>query len=156
MEKLQQIMNITNADGEVITFFDGKVTLSQLLVGIAVLAVVLFAIKVIKGVFKTIIIIASICIGLVHYNIASPTQIKDVASQIASNGVTAYQTFANASENIKIDGSDIQVKVGDNWFSISDVTSIVQGTDGVATVTVDGETYTTEDNNIIELLNSFK
>jgi hypothetical protein len=156
MESIKSLLNFSSSDGTVITFFDGKVTLSQLIMGIIIIAVILFVLKVIKGIMKTVIIFIAICVGLVHYGLASPTQIKDVTTQIANNGIKTYQTFANASENIKIQGKDIKLKIGDNWVSIADVSSFIKTEDGVATVVVDGENVLVDDSNIISLLETFK
>lgn len=156
MEKLQQLLNIKNADGEVITFFNGKVTLSQLVFIILAIIVVALVIKFLKGVVRTIIAIGAICVALVNYGIASPTQIKDAASVISQKGIATYEKMASASENIKLDGNNIEIKLGDKWVNVSDVTSFVSAGDGVATVNVDGESYSVEDSNIISLLKTFK
>jgi hypothetical protein len=156
MEKLQQLLNFSSSDGEVITFFDGKVTLSQLVMAIVVILIIGFAIKVLKGVVRTVIIIVSICIGLVHYGIASPTQIKDAASVVAEKGIGAYKTVASASENIRISGTKLEVKLGDNWFDVSDVTSYVQSSDSSITVYADGNSYIVDDISVINLLKTFK
>lgn len=156
MEKLQQLLNIKNSNGEVITFFNGKLTLSQLLfIVIAVIAVIAI-IKFLKGVVRTILVVVAICMALINYGVASPTQIKDVTSVISQKGISAYEKMASASENIKIDGSDIHIKLGDNWFNISDVTSFVSTGKGTATVNVDGESFAVEDSDIISLLKTFK
>lgn len=156
MEKLQQLLNIKNANGEVITFFNGKVTLSQLVFIILAIIVVALVIKFLKGIVRTIITIVAICVALVNYGIASPTQIKDAASVISQKGIATYEKMASASENIKLDGNNIEIKLGDKWVNVSDVTSFVSAGDGVATVNVDGESYSVEDSNIISLLKTFK
>lgn len=156
MEKLQQLLNIKNADGEVITFFNGKVTLSQLVFIILAIIVVALVIKFLKGVVRTIIAIGAICVALVNYGIASPTQIKDAASVISQKGIATYEKMASASENIKLDGSNIEIKLGDKWVNVSDVTSFIPSGKGVATVNVDGESYSVEDSDIISLLKTFK
>lgn len=156
MEKLQQLLNIKNSNGEVITFFDGKLTLSQLLFIVVAIIAVIAIIKFLKGVVRTILAIVAICIALVNYGIASPTQIKDAASVISQKGIATYEKMASASENIKIDDSNIKIKLGDNWFNISDVTSFVSTGKDKATVNVNGESFAVEDSDIISLLKTFK
>ena len=156
MEQLQRLLNFTNENGEVITLFDGKVTLSQLVVCIIGLLVVGFALKVLKGIFRTIMEIVAICVVLIHYGIASPTQLADIAGQIKDKGIESYQSFASMSDNIKIEDSDVQIKLNDNWVSVSDITSFIQGDNGVVTVVVDDETITIEDEAVLSLLNTFK
>ena len=156
MESIKSLLNFSSSDGTVITFFDGKVTLSQLIVGIIIIAVILFVLKAIKGIMKTVIIFIAVCIGLVHYGLASPTQIKDVTTQIANNGIKTYQTFANASENIKIKEKDIKLKIDGTWVSVADVSSFIKTKDGVATVVIGGKEVLVDDSNIISLLETFK
>ena len=156
MEKLQQILNIKNSDGEVITFFDGKITLSQLIFIIVAIIAVVAIIKLLKGVVRTVLAVVAICVALVNYGIASPTQIKDTASVISQKGIATYEKLASASENIKVEGSDVQIKLGDNWINISDVTSFVSTGKDTATINVDGESYAVDDSSIISLLKTFK
>ena len=156
MEKLQQILNIKNSDGEVITFFNGKLTLSQLIFIVVAIVAVILIIKLLKGVVRTVLAVVAICVALVNYGIASPTQIKDAASVISQKGIATYEKLASASENIKVEGSDVQIKLGDNWVNISDVTSFVSTGKDTATINVDGESYAVDDSSIISLLKTFK
>lgn len=156
MEKLQQLLNIKNSNGEVITFFDGKLTLSQLLFIVVAIIVVIAIIKFLKGVVRTVLAVVAICVALINYGIASPTQVKDAASVISQKGIATYEKMASVSENIKIDGSNIKIKLGDNWFNISEVTSFVSTGKDTATVNVNGESFAVEDSDIISLLKTFK
>lgn len=152
MEKLQQLAD----KGKVITFFDGKLTLSQLVTIIIAIVVVLFALKVLKGALKLVISVLAICICLVHYGIASPTQIKDTAGIIAEKGISTYTKIADASDNIRIKGKSIELKINDTWVDISKVNSFIEASNGVATVIVDGVGYPVDDSNIVSLLKTFK
>lgn len=156
MEKLQQILNIKNSNGEVITFFDGKLTLSQLLFIVVAIIAVVAILKFLKGVVRTVLTVVAICVALVNYGIVSPTQIKDAASVISQRGIATYEKLASASDSIKVEGSDVQVKLGDKWFNVSDVTSFVSTGKDTATINVDGESYAVEDSSIISLLKTFK
>lgn len=152
---MQDILNLTNANGEVITLFDGKVTLSQALAVVITIAIVFFVMKVVKKTLKLVFTVAAICACLVYFNIASPAQIKDAATQIASAGVESYKTIVDSSKNIRMEGGGIQVNIADNWVDISDITSIVGGDSGKATVVVNGQSYVVEDTVVIQLLKSF-
>lgn len=156
MDKLQQLANFCTKNGEAITFFDGKVTLSQVIMVVAALIVVSFAIKLLKGALKTIVVIGAICFALVYYGVASPTQLKDAAEVIAQQGVQAYEKLADASENIKIQGNSVKVRIDGSWVDVADVSSIIKTADGVATVIVDGTSHVVDDSGVISLLNSFK
>lgn len=152
---MQDILNLTNANGEVITLFDGKVTLSQALAVVITIAIVFFVMKVVRKTLKLVFTVAAICACLVYFNIASPAQIKDAATQIASVGVESYKTIVDSSKNIRMEGGGIQVNIADNWVDISDITSIVGGDSGKATVVVNGQSYVVEDTVVIQLLKSF-
>lgn len=152
---MQDILNLTNANGEVITLFDGKVTLSQALAVVITIAIVFFVMKVVKKTLKLVFTVAAICACLVYFNIASTAQIKDAATQIASAGVESYKTIVDSSKNIRMEGGGIQVNIADNWVDISDITSIVGGDSGKATVVVNGQSYVVEDTVVIQLLKSF-
>lgn len=152
---MQDILNLTNANGEVITLFDGRMTLSQALAVVITIAIVFFVMKVVKKTLKLVFTVAAICACLVYFNIASPAQIKDAATQIANAGVESYKTIVDSSKNIRMEGGDIQVNIADNWVDISDITSIVDGDSGKATVVVNGQSYVVEDTVVIQLLKSF-
>lgn len=153
---LQELLNITNAEGEVITLFDGKITLGQAIAVVITIAVVLLVMKLVKKTMKLVLTVAVVCACLVYFNIASPDQIKDAASQVASAGIASYQTIADSSKNVRIEGGAIQINVGDNtWVDVTEVTSIVGGDSGKATISVGGQSYVVEDSAVIQLIKSF-
>lgn len=153
--QLQELFNFTNANGEVITLFGGKITLSQALMILLAAAVILFALKVLKSIVRTIVIVVAICVCLVHFNIASPDQIKDAATQIAQTGIASYQTVVDSSQNIRYQGNTIQVNLNDNWVDVGNITSIVGGENGKATVVANGKSYVVNDSAVIQLLQMF-
>lgn len=151
----QELLNFTNANGEVITLFNGRITLSQALMILAAVLVILFALKVLKSIVRVIVIVVAICACLVHFNIASPAQIKDAATQIAQTGISGYQTIVDSSQNIRYEDGTIQVHLGDKWVNVSQVTSVVGGSSGKATVVAGGKSYVVEDTAVIQLLRMF-
>lgn len=156
MDKLQQFFNFSNANGEVATFFGGRFTLSQIITFVIVVTAILLVLKFIKGIVKVFISIALVCIMLVQFGIASPTQLKDIAGTIADKGIETYQVMANASENIKLDGDTIKINIGENnWINVSDIKSYVKSDEGVISITVGKETYAITDENVIKLIESF-
>ena len=155
-DKLQQLLTFCDKDGKAITFFDGKITLSQLIAIFVTISIVLIVLKIFKGVVKAAFTVGIICFFLVYMGVASPTQIKDAASVIASKGLDAYTKVVEASENIKFSGNSISLRIEDSWFDISEVSSLVMIDDGVATVIINEETYIVDDPTIISLLKTFK
>lgn len=155
MDKLKEWLNFTGADGKVVTYFGGRVTRSQLLAIVLCIVAVLVVLKVLKGIIKTVVVAGVVCVALVHFGIASPQQLKDVALQIQEKGVQAYNALADASENIKLDGSSIMVKIDGKWVDVTDISSIIPTSMG-ASVNVNGEDVAVADEVVVELLDSFR
>lgn len=157
MSKLEALLNFTNSDGEVITFFEGRLTLSQLLVIIGAIIAIILVFSFIKGIVKTIITIVIVCYALVYFGIASPQQLKDVSSQIIDKGASFYESFVEASSNIKYENDKLLIKVDeDTWIDVSDIKSFVAGKEGVVTIQTSNGAYAISDSEIIKLLETFK
>jgi hypothetical protein len=156
MEKLQQFLNLRDSDGSVITFCDGKFTLSQIIIFVVAVLAVSIVLSLLKNLIGIIVSVAITAFLLVNLNIMSPTQLQDVSSIVAKSGVEAYQKVAEASDNIKIKDSTILIKVDDSWIDLSDVDSVVSTAGDKLTIIADGQTYLTDDNNIINLLKQFQ
>lgn len=152
---MQDLLNFTNAEGEVITLFDGKLTLSQAIGILAALAVIIFAFKVLKAAARTTVCVIAVCACLIHFNLASPTQIKDVATQVAQAGISGYQSAVDSSKNIRWENNTIQINLDDNWVNVSDIESIIGGESGKATVVAGGVSYVVDDSAVIKLLKTF-
>lgn len=156
MESIKQFLNFTNEQGEVITFFGGRVTLSQLIGFIILVMVVTFILKFVKKSFK-IILLAICCVSAACYmGVVSPEQVKDVSEKIAQNGVDTYEKFAKMSDSIKIEDNNISIKVNDNWLNISDVDKFMKTAGDKVAVFVDDAQYVIEDAGIVELLSELK
>lgn len=157
MDKLQQILNFTDADGKVITLFDGAITLSQLVMILLCIVAVIVLFKLLKGLFKVAIIAVTVIFFVVQLGIASPTQLKDVANVIEEKGVEAYNSLVSASENIRVtEDNTIEVCIDDAWVNIEDIKSIISGAEDKLTVIIDGVSHVIEDENIQKLLEQFK
>ena len=149
MDKLQQILNFTDADGKVITLFDGAITLSQLVMILLCIVAVIVLFKLLKGLFKVAIIAVTVIFFVVQLGIASPTQLKDVANVIEEKGVEAYNSLVSASENIRVtEDNTIEVCIDDAWVNIEDIKSIISGAEDKLTVIIDGVSHVIEDENI--------
>lgn len=156
MSEIQSFLNTANEKGEVITFFDGKVTLSQLVVLIIAVIAVSLVISLIKGVLKVCLTIGIAAFALVYFGFASPDQLKDVADQIAKQGAAVYEQYQEASEYIKYEGNKLYISTDKNtWIDVSVIQSVVKGANNsISVVTPDG-TYVFTDSKVIELINSF-
>ena len=156
MDKIQSFLNAANEKGEVITFFDGKVTLSQLVIVVIAILAVGLVLKLVKGVLKTGLTIGIALFALVYFGFASPDQLKDVADQIAKQGAAVYEQYQEASEYIKYEGDTLYVSPDKTtWIDVSTIKSVVKGNNkSISVVTPDG-TYAFTDSKVIELISSF-
>ena len=156
MNEIQSFLNTANEKGEVITFFDGKVTLNQLVVVVIAILAVILVISLIKGVLKTCLTIGIAVFALVYFGFASPDQLKDVADQIAKQGAAVYEQYQEASEYIKYEDNKLYISTDKNtWIDVSTIKSVVKGNNkSISVVTPDG-TYAFTDSKVIELINSF-
>lgn len=156
MDKIQSFLNAANEKGEVITFFDGKITLSQLVVVVIAILAVGLVLKLVKGVLKTGLTIGIALFALVYFGFASPDQLKDVADQIAKQGAAVYEQYQEASEYIKYEDDKLYVSPDKTtWIDVSTIKSVVKGNNkSISVVTPDG-TYAFTDSKVIELISSF-
>ena len=156
MDKIQSFLNVANEKGEVITFFDGKITLSQLVITLIALLAVCLVLKFIKGIVKTVVAIGIACFALVYFGLASPDQLKDVASQIASQGAAVYEQYQAASEYIKYEGGTLYVSPDkQTWLDVTAIKSVVKGNDETMSIVTDDGTYALTDNKAIEMIKTF-
>lgn len=153
MDKIQQFLNFSNSDGEVKTFFGGRLTLSQLIFIILAVVVVIVVLKLLKGVLRIALTVTTLIIFLLQFGLASPTQLGDITKVIAEEGISAYNTYAKNSDNIKLQNNKIMVRLNDNWYSVNDIDSIVSTGDDSISITINGKSYATRDKTMIKLLN---
>lgn len=156
MEFIQQLTNITDKDGKVITLFDGAITLSQAILGVLTFLVVLFVLRTAKKLIRNIIGVAIACVFLVYFNIVSPTQLKDVGSQLTHQGMKAYTQFSKTSKNIKLEKDTIKIKLNKKWVDIKEIKSFSLGKNNKLTIVTKDGSYVIEDNTVLELLKTFK
>lgn len=154
-EQLQQIFNFTSSNGEVKTYFDGRITQSQLIVGLICIAAIMFVFSFVKKLAKILCLTGIICVMLVHFGVASPAQISNVAGKISETGINYYQKVASASENVKITDKSIAVKIDGNWVNVEDIQGVVTGTKDTMTVILDGKSYAVKDKSVIGVLQTF-
>lgn len=156
MDKIQSFLNMANEKGEVITFFDGKVTLSQLAVVVIAILAVGLVLKLVKGILKTGLAIGIALFALVYFGFASPDQLKDVAGQIAKQGAAVYEQYQEASDYIKYEGDKLYVSPDkETWVDVTTIKSVVKGTNDSISVVTPDDTYAFTDSKVIELLSSF-
>lgn len=135
------------------TLLDGKITVQQLLIVILVAIIAILVIKFIKGIISTLVVIGVVIVALMYQGVISPVQVKDVSKKLAAQGITAYQKYADESDDVKIVDDDIQVKVGNTWVSVNEIDSVVSNIGSASmSVSVNGQTYTLDDDKAVEML----
>lgn len=149
------ILNFTDSTGKVITLFDGKMTLGQVVIILLAVFAVFFILRLCKGVIKFVFTAVVVVVALVWAGVVSPDQLKDVGDKLAQAGTEAYEKFAEASDAVQIEGGDVQINLEGDWVSVSDIKSIIKNGDSATVITEDGE-YVTEDTVILDLLGTFK
>lgn len=152
-ENLQQMFNFTTgSNGEVVTYFDGRFTQSQLIVCIICLVAFIFIISFVKKFAKLLCLVALVLIGLVYFGVTSPSQISDVATKMQETGISYYEKVSKASENIQLTDNAVHIKVNDKWINVQNIQGVIAGSEDVTTVIIDGESYAITDKNVIEVL----
>ena len=94
-------------------------------------------------------------IGSIFFNVnfLSPDTLVGAATVLNTPELkTQITKLANKSDSIKIENSDIQLKVADEWVSLNDITGLVQLEDGKISLNVGGKDIVIEDKQIIDLL----
>lgn len=159
MEKLEQLTNLTNltnAEGEVITLFNGKITLSQFLVIICGLLAVLIVIKVLKKTMRMIMIAIIAYFSFIYLGAASPTYLYSTAENIQKEGISSFAKIVESSDRLKIEDQSILVQVEEDiWLDVTEIDSMMNSKNGI-TIISNGESYVINDQTIINLLNELK
>lgn len=156
MDDLIKKLTITNSNGEVITLFDGKITLGQLIAVIVALITLIVVFRALRGATRLLLSFAVIMLVALYFNLVSPTQIANVTDKMQEIGSGVLQQFANTSDKIRISDKDVQLNLGGTWVSLSDIDNFVISDSGVVTINFNGETLSSDDSDIVGLLKLFK
>ena len=158
MDAIKNFLTITNEDGSIKTFFDGRITATQLIsICVCILIGIILIIKVKKTV-KFIIFIAMIASTYFNVQLFSPTKMISAVSTIAESPVVKQQVteLATKSDNIRIGEDDsLEICVNDTWINVDAITSLIKLDDGTISITVAGQDILISDETIIKLLTIF-
>lgn len=126
--------------------------IAVIVIGIIALILVLSLVKkAVKWVISTVILLVfGVWVGLL-----SPQQAIDTATAIKDKGIATYQRLADASQNIKVDGENISVRIKDTWFDLNAVNSYHIDGNSVR-LSVGGNSYTVTDENIVRLFKTLE
>lgn len=155
MDSLSKYLNFTDSNGTVKTFFGGKVTLNQMIVIVFCILAVIFVIKFIKGVIKTVVSVTLVLVALCYFGIASPDSIRSTATVIKDIGIDTVSSLADSTDSIKLSDMSVSINLDGNWIDIDSIDSVIF-TDNSATVVIDNKSYLVEDKSVIQLLDLFR
>ena len=104
---------------------------------------------------KIILILAILVFGGISVGILSPKQVIDTAQVIKDKGIETYEKFASASDNIKVSGDSLMVRMGDTWVDLNAINNFdING--NTVSVNVGGNTYQVTDEAVAKLFQTFK
>ena len=128
---------------------------SQIVVIIVAIIGILLVLGLAKKTLKIVLTLAILIIGGISFGVLSPSQVIDTASAIKERGIETYEKFASASDNIKVDGDSLMVRMGDIWIDLNAINNFdING--NTVSVTVGGNTYSVTDENVAKLFQTFK
>lgn len=128
---------------------------SQIVVIIVAIIGILLVLGLAKKTLKIVLTLAILVIGGISFGVLSPSQVIDTASAIKERGIETYEKFASASDNIKVDGDSLMVRMGDTWIDLNAINNFdING--NTVSVTVGGNTYSVTDENVAKLFQTFK
>ena len=128
---------------------------SQIVVIIVAIIGILLVLGLAKKTMKIILTLAILVIGGISVGILSPKQVIDTAQVIKDKGIETYEKFASASDNIKVSGDSLMVRMGDTWVDLNAINNFdING--NTVSVNVGGNTYQVTDETVAKLFQTFK
>lgn len=157
LSKLTNLIQITNEDGSVKTFFNGSITATQLIFIVAVIIVGLILMAKLKRIGKIVVLVAVIASTYFNVQLFSPTKMLNTATVFVNSPLVKEQVteLANKSDSIRLSGDNLEIKVMDNWISLNAITSVIQLDDGNVSISVGDQNFVVSDEMIIKVLNMF-
>lgn len=125
----------------------GRFTTQQVLIAILVVVAAIVVIKVIKGVMKAAVLVGGIIVFVIYFGLASPTQLKSMASETAQKAGQKYQAI---SQSIEVEDGEVYIIVGETRLPLSDVVSFKKTLDGKVNVLTSDGTYTSDDEDLLK------
>ena len=129
----------------------GRFTTQQVLIAVAAVILAIVAAKLIKGIVKAAVLVGGVLMLVVYFGLATPTQLKDMASGAAEKIGQEYQTI---SQSVDVEDGKVYVRIQEKRLPLSEIVSYKKTMDGkLHILTADG-TYTSEDEHLFEFLKS--
>lgn len=126
---------------------------SQVIVAVIAIVACIIVFSMVKKAIKWLFIVAILLIGGVAFGFLTPEQAINTANAIKNKGIATYEKLADASQNIKVDGESISIRIQDTWFDLNAVNSYEVNGDTVK-ISVGGNDYTVTDKTIAKLFNT--
>ena len=134
-----------------------NITIMQVLIIVTVIALAGIIWRLLKGSLRIILVVGVLVFGSIQFGICTPDDFKNIAEKIQEVGLDSFATFAENSDNIKIENEQLYICVKDEWINLSNIKSIVKDATEQLSITLeDGTTYSIDDLNIIEMFESLQ
>ncbi len=127
----------------------GRFTTQQVLIAVVVVVAVVVGVKLLKGIMKTVSIVGGIILLAIYFGLATPTQIKSLATETVGG---AYEKYRAVSQSIEKDGDEVYIKLGGERIPLSKVVSYKETLDGKVQLLTSEGTYTSEDEGLLKFL----
>ncbi|MBR1770681.1 MAG: hypothetical protein IJ747_01485 [Lachnospiraceae bacterium] len=134
-------------DGAVQSVVQGRFTTQQVLIAVLAVVAAIVVIKAIKGILKTAVLVGGIIAFVIYFGLATPTQLKDMASETVEKAGQKYQAI---SQSIDVEDGEVYIIVGGKRLPLSDVVSFKKTLDGKIHILTSEGTYTSEDENLLK------
>ena len=149
IQTLNSFLNIRNGEDGVITLFGGRITLTQLLLGIACLAAIIVAVKFLKKVWRLLMLVLAVISG---GNSLAMTPVHLAANCLSGISEAKLESLAEDNEDIRYNESEVSFRVNDTWIDLSDISSVVKLKDGSVSVHVNDTDYRIENKDAADLI----
>lgn len=134
-------------DGAVQSVVQGRFTTQQVLIAVLTVVAAIVVIKAIKGILKTAVLVGGIIAFVIYFGLATPTQLKDMASETVEKAGQKYQAI---SQSIDVEGEEVYIIVGEKRLPLSDVVSFKKTLAGKIHILTSEGTYTSKDENLLK------
>ena len=127
----------------------GRLTTQQVLMTLVVIIAVVLLFKFFKGVVKIACMVGVIIALVVYLGIATPTQLKGLATDTIS---VAYEKYQAVTHSIEKDGDEIYIHVGEKRLPLSQIESYKETLSGQVQMLTSEGTFISDDQNLLKFL----
>lgn len=126
---------------------------SQILVLLLVVIVVIIIICVVKKIAKLIVFVVAVIAFCLYFGFVTPEQLK-TSAEVLSDKLTSDEivNLTLVSNAVRISDGTIEVKLGDEWYCLDDITRVRVDKDGVYVLEVEEQEIEVTDSGVEALI----